>query len=177
MSVEKQLPHDEWMQAVISLLNDLPEVNKRVFLRLLPFFESVCQHSDVNKMTSDNMSIVFGPTLFSSSNLDPLAALQHSTVICELLKKMIDNQKAIVKGVHRCSVIKTSKKTINAKTLRQMQKQVQEVYHVEEGDDELEEEELEAIKELLEDDFIPVSEEVYDKLWKPSIFRKKYFEN
>ena len=112
-------------------------------------------------MTTDNISIVFAPTLFSSSDPNPLASLQYSSALCGLLKRMIERQDAIAQGVRKNVESKTNKKVVNADALFQAQHLVGEMYKGYDGEGlELEEEELEAIKELLEDDLesVPYSE-------------------
>jgi hypothetical protein len=44
-------------------VKDLPSINKTVVKYLLSFLSEVASHSAENKMTSSNLSIVFGPNL------------------------------------------------------------------------------------------------------------------
>lgn len=155
---------DEWLTQITKLLSSLPDINCFVFMRILPLFHLVVQHAETNLMTVENLSIVFAPTLFYSSDEDPLAMLTHSSQLCNLLTLMIIHQEEIIKRVHRASKLhRLPKKTVNASMLFKKQ-QLAEYY--EEIEDECEDPaELEAIRELLTDEFeIKREEKQTDKM-------------
>lgn len=55
---------EELNQAVRMILNSLPEEHFNVLCYLLYFLSRVAAESLLNRMTSKNLSIVFGPTIF-----------------------------------------------------------------------------------------------------------------
>jgi len=55
---------EEMDQALRMILNHLPEEHFNVLSYLLHFLSRVAAESHLNQMTSKNVSIVFGPTIF-----------------------------------------------------------------------------------------------------------------
>lgn len=52
-----------------TLANYVPPAHANVLRVLMPFLLSVSEHADVNKMTIDNLALVFGPTLLRPNSL------------------------------------------------------------------------------------------------------------
>ncbi|XP_065838140.1 rho GTPase-activating protein 1-like [Oscarella lobularis] len=83
------LPSSERAVAAKKLLAALPRQNYVVLKYLVAFLVEVAGHSDENKMTASNLSIVFGPNLIWSTNeAASLAAMAHINTITLVL---IDN--------------------------------------------------------------------------------------
>ena len=150
----------DWITSVTSLLNSLPDINRLVFLRILPFFAHVVSQAGTNKMSVENLSIVFAPTLFYGDDPDLLSALEDSTIICNLLTKMIIHHEEIADKTTRTNKFKNAKHTMNVSTIFKQQHTIKEMYSPEDLDfDEMDQEELDTIKALLEDNYeaVPIS--------------------
>lgn len=79
---------EKLFHAVLPLLRNLPPANFAVLGYLMKFLATVAQHCEVNRMTSYNLSIVFGPSLLrpreesiESSLKSPRANLVIQTLI------------------------------------------------------------------------------------------------
>jgi len=71
------------------LLNELPEVNRRCLHKLIEVGYNVAKHSDKNKMTADNVAIVFGPIIIRREDeLNPLTSIANLNA---LAKNLIEN--------------------------------------------------------------------------------------
>ena len=57
----------EKLKAIWTVCNSLPEANKNNLRYLIKFLYELTKHSDVNKMSSHNLAIAIGPSLFWSS--------------------------------------------------------------------------------------------------------------
>lgn len=86
----------EKLDIVGSIISRLPPPNLSAFSFLLSYLVKVQQHSDVNQMTSRNLSIVFGPILLKTKDLDPAAILTHNELCCQIIEYIIDNWNTIV---------------------------------------------------------------------------------
>eukprot|EP01100_Stratorugosa_tubuloviscum_P015906 TRINITY_DN966_c3_g1_i2.p1 TRINITY_DN966_c3_g1~~TRINITY_DN966_c3_g1_i2.p1 ORF type:complete len:798 (+),score=290.57 TRINITY_DN966_c3_g1_i2:71-2464(+) len=74
---------------LMNCIDKLPEENKMILKRLLQLLSKVVQLSHINKMTSDNIGVVFGPSLMRSEQID-LASLSKAnfpTTIFSVLSK------------------------------------------------------------------------------------------
>jgi len=150
---ESSRSDEEWLLKIVFLLEQLPPRSQLLMLRLLKFFAYISSLSDKNKMTVDNLSIVFGPTLFSC-DADPVILLSHSSVICGLLARMITRHEEISQRV-KLNRPKLSKNTVNASMLFKQQDMVTSPFEVsEEGEEYMNEEEIAEIRELLEDELV-----------------------
>mmetsp|Transcript_18858 Transcript_18858/g.72686 ORF Transcript_18858/g.72686 Transcript_18858/m.72686 type:complete len:679 (+) Transcript_18858:31-2067(+) len=87
------------LQYLGSLVATLPEHNKDLLRFLLAFLTKVVANQEVNKMTSHNVAIVFGPLcLVSKDASDPAAALAHANLITVVVRTLIEKQGAIFEG-------------------------------------------------------------------------------
>ncbi|KAJ3449578.1 rho gtpase-activating protein 68f [Anaeramoeba flamelloides] len=63
------------LEMLISLLQELPVVNKSLFLQIFDLLSEVIKNSTINKMGADNLAIFFGPAILHP-NLDELKPLE-----------------------------------------------------------------------------------------------------
>lgn len=82
---------DAWVATIRNLLVNLPVENLRVLQVLMDLIVKISQHSDRNLMSSKNLAIVFGPTLFRSRDPSGFVAMQEAPVTNSLVRKMIEN--------------------------------------------------------------------------------------
>jgi hypothetical protein len=74
-----KLPSTQRQQTYIQLIRELPEVNRSTLFELLKHFQRVIEHSSENRMSANNLAIVFGPTLMwtqRNSNIGTMFVLQ-----------------------------------------------------------------------------------------------------
>eukprot|EP01103_Thecamoeba_quadrilineata_P010384 TRINITY_DN2229_c0_g1_i1.p1 TRINITY_DN2229_c0_g1~~TRINITY_DN2229_c0_g1_i1.p1 ORF type:complete len:804 (+),score=171.11 TRINITY_DN2229_c0_g1_i1:671-3082(+) len=72
------------------LLARLPSLNRLILGHLLHFLKRVSQESDVNKMTTDNLAIVFGPSLLRRKDSTPLSSAHENTYVNDVTKDLIE---------------------------------------------------------------------------------------
>ena len=82
-----------------TLLNKLPEENQIILKYLCAFLARVVEFSSVNKMSRENLGIVFGPNLIRSRNADGANTLTDNPIINELIKSFIDEYKTLFQTV------------------------------------------------------------------------------
>jgi len=71
---------------VAEIINGLPKYNKRVLKYLFSFLVTVCQNSDYNKMTQQNIGVVFGPTvIWQAATFDVSPILIATEVVSNLV--------------------------------------------------------------------------------------------
>lgn len=78
-----------YVEPVKELLNKLPHVNYVVTKELFSLLVQVNMNSEENKMTSNNLAIVFGPNILRSRNENAIAALQDNTHVTRVVDFMI----------------------------------------------------------------------------------------
>ena len=88
---------EEWISQMARILNQLPPTNVKVLKTLFDFIDNILSHSEINKMTSVNLSIVFAPNIMQTklAGSNPLIAMQHSGIINTIIKRFIDNKKLL----------------------------------------------------------------------------------
>uniref|UniRef100_A0A8C6Y8C1 Rho GTPase activating protein 9 n=1 Tax=Naja naja TaxID=35670 RepID=A0A8C6Y8C1_NAJNA len=70
--------HKEKVSKLAGLIQTLPQPNRDTLHYLLQHLRRVMDHSDVNRMTTQNIGIVFGPTL-----------LRHERDVASLIEDMV----------------------------------------------------------------------------------------
>ncbi|KAI2799563.1 hypothetical protein RDWZM_007581 [Blomia tropicalis] len=76
----------EKLKAIWTVCNSLPEANKNNLRYLIKFLYELTKHSDVNKMSSHNLAIAIGPSLFwSSGESMELSMSNFSFILVEAL--------------------------------------------------------------------------------------------
>jgi len=73
------------------LLNSLPSDHRTLFLELLSLLLKVSSYSEFNKMTSQNLAIVFGPNIFRGRDESAFAAIENSQSVNELTTFLIEH--------------------------------------------------------------------------------------
>ena len=74
----------------------LPECNKLVAGCLFLFLNNVAHHSEANRMSTNNLAIVFGQIVIRPKVESLESLLRHSPKINIILKTMIENYHAII---------------------------------------------------------------------------------
>ncbi|KNC77812.1 hypothetical protein SARC_09741 [Sphaeroforma arctica JP610] len=67
----------------------LPAANYHTLKAIVMHLGNVMARADVNKMTSHNLAIVFGPTLIRPAKETPLEAIENITPSTSIMEKMI----------------------------------------------------------------------------------------
>ncbi|KAM4564819.1 active breakpoint cluster region-related protein isoform 2-T2 [Fundulus diaphanus] len=73
------------LDAMLSLLESTPDVNRNTFLYLLHHLQRVAQRQDVNKMTLLNLATVFGPSLLRP----PVAGVEHNGATVDISQEVV----------------------------------------------------------------------------------------
>jgi hypothetical protein len=89
----------ERISRLAGLLAKLPEENQIILKYLCAFLARVVEFSSVNKMSRENLGIVFGPNLIKSRNPDGSITLTDNPIINELTKSFIDEYKTLFQNV------------------------------------------------------------------------------
>jgi len=72
------------------ILLTISEPRRSVFLWLIDLCVNICSNSHVNKMTPNNMGIVFAPNLYDFDQLDPMVGMQASRGMTLLVEAAIN---------------------------------------------------------------------------------------
>eukprot|EP01096_Ripella_sp_DP13-Kostka_P003581 TRINITY_DN1538_c0_g1_i3.p1 TRINITY_DN1538_c0_g1~~TRINITY_DN1538_c0_g1_i3.p1 ORF type:complete len:480 (+),score=218.06 TRINITY_DN1538_c0_g1_i3:1390-2829(+) len=80
---------DKWLEEMLKLVAELPELNRRTFQRLFECLKKIVDHKDVNRMSPENVGIVMGPTLFKPRTDDPSEILKTTPLFSGLVSKMV----------------------------------------------------------------------------------------
>mmetsp|Transcript_11274 Transcript_11274/g.12398 ORF Transcript_11274/g.12398 Transcript_11274/m.12398 type:complete len:593 (+) Transcript_11274:274-2052(+) len=104
--------YDEWIasqqiadaKARVKLVKDyvqnkLPEINRNTLWLVISFLREVADNASVNKMTSSNLSVIFGPTLCRSANDNPMILFRDMRAQYGCVKDCIDFYEQIFKVV------------------------------------------------------------------------------
>ena len=83
-----------------ALIHGLPPQNYELCKFLLTFLKEVSSHNEINKMSTSNLAIIFGPSLFgtieldfagSSVQLDPIALFKESKLVTDITSQLIEH--------------------------------------------------------------------------------------
>ncbi|KAG2393210.1 hypothetical protein C9374_009787 [Naegleria lovaniensis] len=89
----KNKTREESAEIMRALIEKLPDNSRYVLYFVVKHLHAVAQHHDENKMSITNLSIVFGPTLFRSTNTSPtvmLGDVSHQGYCVDLLIREAD---------------------------------------------------------------------------------------
>ncbi|KAK2911082.1 hypothetical protein Q8A67_003215 [Cirrhinus molitorella] len=111
MEVYNDTKEEELNQAVRTILSGLPEEHFNVLCYIMFFLSRVAAESDQNLMTSENLSIVFGPTIFHVP-LGPNMVEQQGQFNA-LTKYLLDNLIHLLPDMypHACTLMHSSSNT------------------------------------------------------------------
>ena len=94
-----RVPEAERMPVVLHLLHGkLPPAHLEVLKLLLPFLQLVSTHSLENKMTVQNLAVVFGPTLIRTRDDNVTAMMTDSPGIIRVTIYLLENHTALLDG-------------------------------------------------------------------------------
>ncbi|CBJ29572.1 similar to Rho GTPase activating protein 24 [Ectocarpus siliculosus] len=79
-----------WVQAMKSILWGIPIANYNCLRFLFEFLREVAMHSSTNRMTSENLAIVWAPNLLRPQDDDPFAVLRDLRFQIETVRWMVD---------------------------------------------------------------------------------------
>ncbi|KAF8769958.1 Rho GTPase-activating protein 44 like protein [Argiope bruennichi] len=91
MEAAMEPDHDARLRALWSVVNSLPETHLRNLRYLIKFLARLCQNSEVNKMSVQNVAIVIGPNLIwppvddSALGMNMTATNLHSSIVDTLI--------------------------------------------------------------------------------------------
>lgn len=94
--LSKLLTPSQKLASIVTLLRDLPELNRSTLLYLARFFNMVQSHSEFNKMTAYNLAVIVTPNLFRSRELTSKDLLNQGvltdvfTVIMTNIDKVVE---------------------------------------------------------------------------------------
>eukprot|EP01122_Echinamoeba_exundans_P009455 TRINITY_DN3357_c0_g2_i3.p1 TRINITY_DN3357_c0_g2~~TRINITY_DN3357_c0_g2_i3.p1 ORF type:complete len:902 (-),score=248.73 TRINITY_DN3357_c0_g2_i3:56-2761(-) len=76
---------------VANLMISVPLFNLRILDKMLRLLNKISTFSSINKMTTSNLAIVFGPNLLRPEQEQPEFALFHASIIPAIIKFMIES--------------------------------------------------------------------------------------
>jgi len=82
---------DKKFAALKEAILSLPDANLLTLRTILQFLQIIISHEDENKMTSANLSIVFGPTFLWIDVDDPSQLFTQTQKVSILVKELIDH--------------------------------------------------------------------------------------
>jgi len=94
-------PETFWEKFAGSVLPKFPEPNQRNYLVLMAFLSKISTKSDANKMTPENLAIVFAPTILKpADDVDPMSAMKNVQPAIAAVKLMIIHFREIFSPAH-----------------------------------------------------------------------------
>ncbi|XP_023443549.2 rho GTPase-activating protein 22 isoform X3 [Dasypus novemcinctus] len=70
-------------------VNDLPQANYNLLRYICKFLDKVQSHSDVNKMSVQNLATVFGPNILRPQMEDPVTMMEGTSLVQHLMTVLI----------------------------------------------------------------------------------------
>ncbi|XP_028406785.1 rho GTPase-activating protein 24-like isoform X2 [Dendronephthya gigantea] len=93
-----ELHEEDALRKIGNQLAEIPKTSFNLLKYLCRFLHEVHEHSFENKMTADNLALVFGPNILSpESEADPQLLMESSTLISKLTKIFICKQQVLFK--------------------------------------------------------------------------------
>ena len=94
----KNLTPQQKLEQIVTLLRDLPELNRCTLLYLARFFHEVSTHSEANLMNPYNLAVIITPNLFRSTSLTSKDLLNHGT-LTDVFTLIMGNVEKIIKEI------------------------------------------------------------------------------
>ena len=82
------------------LIKQLPQTNFKLLSKLILLLSKVCRRSDENKMTSSNLGIVFGPTLFWQRETNLMTEMLGNTNTSDVVSLLLDEYEILFKVLY-----------------------------------------------------------------------------
>ncbi|XP_046853724.1 rho GTPase-activating protein 24-like isoform X3 [Xenia sp. Carnegie-2017] len=93
-----ELHEEDALRKILNQLAEIPKTSYNLLKYLCRFLNQVHENSKENKMTADNLALVFGPNILSpESEADPHVLMESSTMITKLTKIFICKQHVLFK--------------------------------------------------------------------------------
>ncbi|KAJ2359231.1 hypothetical protein IWW50_001521 [Coemansia erecta] len=87
------------VSALAALFSDMPDANRMTLECLFTHLDKVQAFQEYNMMNSENLSIVFGPTILPPANNNPSNAALDIRRSARLVKFILDNRRSIFEAV------------------------------------------------------------------------------
>jgi hypothetical protein len=81
---------DKWLQAIKALLWQVPNAHYASLKKLFAFLRAVADRSAVNKMTPQNLAIVWAPNLIRPRDLNPFVTLRDLKFVTDTTMWLIE---------------------------------------------------------------------------------------
>lgn len=75
------------------ILDDIPDIYYHVLKETIGFLVKVSKKSEINKMTSRNLALIFGPSIFNHQDLNDMLKTDNPATLCT--QYFIDNYESI----------------------------------------------------------------------------------
>jgi hypothetical protein len=98
--INKLLSPSQKLDLIVTLLRDLPELNRSTLLYLARFFNKVSSYSAKNLMNAYNVAVIITPNLFRSRELTSKDLLNHGT-LTDVFTLIMANVDRIIKDINQ----------------------------------------------------------------------------
>jgi len=106
------------------VIDKLPDRNVLLMRRLFDVLSKVAANAQKNKMSADNLAVVFGPCLiFSLETKEALALFSDSSTVTSLVSKLIQNQSSLKLDRKLDTTDPKKKKKTSTKTRKRTKKE------------------------------------------------------
>jgi len=89
----EELSNIETVNQFEDRIESFPESNKSLFQWLINILTEIASQEKVNKMNAKNLAQSFAPSLYSTSNLEPVQQMNIASKIPNLINIFIDSKK------------------------------------------------------------------------------------